>query len=273
MAKGNRDFSRRYGPWALVAGASEGLGAAFARQAAARGLNLVLVARNEERLSALSRELSGRHGIEVRTLALDLANRHLLERLGERTRGLDIGLLVCNAALSLIGPFLDQPAEQHLRTLDVNCRAPLLLALDIGRAMAERGRGGIILMASMSGLQGTALVAHYAATKAYAFVLAEGLWEELAPRGVDVLAVGAGVIRTPNYLRSNPAKPRFFSAPEMEPDEVAAEALEALGSGPTVIPGRTNRLTSMLIRRVLPRKLAIRTISMTTRAMYGKRPA
>jgi len=265
-----KDFRKKYGPWALVAGASEGLGEQFARQIAAKGLNLVLVARRRKELDALAGVIRDGHGVEVRTISWDLSNRHAAARIEERTREIEIGLLVYNAALSLIGPFLELPVEQHLRVLDLNGRGPLLFTHTFGKKMVERRRGGIILMASLSGYQGTALVASYAASKAFNIILAEGRWEELRDRGGDMLACAAGVIRTPNYLRSNPTKSSLLSAPEMEPEEVAAEALAALGRGPTVIPGRANRVSSLVMQRLMPRSLAIATIGRATRGMYGK---
>jgi short-subunit dehydrogenase len=208
--------------------------------------------------------------VEVQAVAWDLSNRHAAARIEERTRDREIGLLVYNAALSLIGPFLELPVEQHLRVLDLNTRGPLLFTHTFGKKMVERRRGGILLMASLSGYQGTALVASYAASKAFNIILAEGLWDELRDQGVDMLACAAGVIRTPNYLRSNPAKPSLLSAPEMEPRDVAAEALAGLGRGPAVVPGRANRVSSLVMQRLMPRSLAITAIGMATRGMYGR---
>lgn len=262
------DFRERYGPWALVAGASEGLGAEFARQLAARGLGVLAVARRREKLEELRRELADA-GAEVRVASVDLAAGDLEEAVASAAEGLQIGLLVCNAALSNIGAFLDRPIEDHLRALEVNCRSPLVLAHRFGREMRERRRGGIVLMSSMSGLQGTAWVAHYAATKAYNRILAEGLWDELRDAGVDVVACCAGATRTPGYLASNPASPGLVSAPVMDAAPVVAETLARLGRAPSFVPGRVNRLASFLMQRLLPRRAAIATIGRTTRAMYA----
>lgn len=262
-------FSQRYGPWALVAGASEGLGAAFARALAGRGLSLVLVARRGELLDALASELRARYSASVRTLALDLGQPGLLEGIRQATGDLEIGLLVYNAALSPIGLFLEQPEAQTLQVLDVNCRGPALLAHELGRAMRDRGRGGILLMSSMAGLQGSALLAHYAATRAYNLALAEGLWAELRPHGVDVLACCAGATRTPGFVASAPARTGFFSAPVMEPEAVVESALGALGRRPSLVPGLFNRLASVIMQRLLPRQAAVSIMSRTTRAMYA----
>src|SRR5262249_52102813 len=134
------DFKTGYGPWALVAGASTGMGAEFATQPAKRGLHLVLVARRAELLDEVARVVRS-CGVEARTVAADLADANLLEKLRPATQDVEIGLLVYNAAHSLIGRFLDQPLQDKLRIIDVNCRGPVLLADAYGRLMAQRGRG------------------------------------------------------------------------------------------------------------------------------------
>jgi short-subunit dehydrogenase len=259
-------FRARYGPWALIAGASEGLGAAFAEGAAARGLNLLLVARRAEALDALAAELRGRFSVETRTAAIDLGDAALLEKLRAATAGLEIGLCVYNAARSYIGDFLQQPLADKLRIVDVNCRGPLILADECGRAMAARGRGGIILMSSLAASQGSPLVATYAATKAFNLVLAEGLWDELGRAGVDVLACRAGATRTPGYERAGPAA----KISTMEPAPVVARALDSLGKSPSVVPGAMNRLASFFLNRVFTRRAAIRTLGRATRKLYPR---
>jgi short-subunit dehydrogenase len=261
-------LSEKYGPWALVAGASEGLGAAFADELAAARLNLVLVARRAAALDELAASLRAKHGIEVRTAAIDLGEPEVLDRVRDATKGLDVGLLVYNAAYSEIGAFLDTSIEGKLKTLDVNCRAPLLLADHFGRTMAARGCGGILLMSSLAGFQGSAMVTVYAATKAFNTVLGEGLWDELRGRGVDVVPFCAGATTTPNFLRTEPRK---GVAPTMRPDEVACEALASLGNGPRAIAGRANRLALFFMERFMARKNRIEMMGRATRKMYASR--
>jgi short-subunit dehydrogenase len=258
-------FRAKYGPWALVAGASEGIGAAFAEELAGRGLHLVLLARRLPPLDEVAQTIRAAHGVEVRTAAVDLGAPSMLDDVRRATDGLEVGLVVYNAAAALIGPFLDQPLADKLRVLDVNCRGPVILADELGRAMARRGRGGIILMSSLAGTQGTALVATYAATKAFNLVLAEGLWDELREHGVDVLACRAGATRTPAFERSNSAP---GPAPLMDPQPVAAEALAALGKTPSMVPGTVNRAVAFFMQRVMPRKAAVATMGSATRKMY-----
>jgi short-subunit dehydrogenase len=259
------DFKTRYGTWALVAGASEGLGAAFARQIGARGLNVVLVARRAELLAQLATEIRA-GGVEVKTLALDLGAPDLEARLVEATRDLEIGLVVYNAAYSLIGDFVKQDLASKLRVVDVNCRGPIVVAHTLGVPMAARGRGGLILMSSLAGTQGSPHLSTYAASKAFNLVLGESLWDELGASGVDVLTCRAGATRTPNYVAS---QPRSAGAPIMEPEAVAAEALAALGKKPSMIPGFANRAAAAFMG-LLPRKAAIRLMGNATRKMYRR---
>jgi uncharacterized protein len=255
----------RYGPWALVAGASAGLGEAFARLLAARGIHLLLLARRAEALERLATELRGAHGVEVRVAAVDLARGDLAAVVEPLAAEAEVGLLVYNAAHSAIGPFVERPLAEHLRVLDVNCRGPLTLAHVLGGQRARRGRGGIVLMTSLAASQGNPLLASYAASKAFDLVLAEGLWAELRDRGVDVLACRAGATRTPGYAASRPRR----SVPLMDPEDVARGALDALGRGPSVVAGALNRVAAFAFGRLLPRRAAIQVMGRATRRLYG----
>jgi short-subunit dehydrogenase len=262
-------FRERYGPWAVVAGASEGLGEAFARALARRGLHLLLLARREAPLERLAAELRASHGVEVRAAPLDLARPDLGDAVAALTEGLEVGLLVYDAAASAIGPFLERSLADQLRVLDVNCRGPLVLAHQLGGAMARRGRGGLLFMSSIAGGQGNPWLASYAASKAFGIVLAEGLWAELRAGGVDVLACRAGATRTPAYEATRP----LAAVPLMAPAAVVETALAALSSGPTVVAGALNRAAAFLFTRVLPRRLAIRLMERATRRLYEGRAA
>jgi short-subunit dehydrogenase len=260
------DLRSSYGPWALIAGASGGIGAEFARQLAAAGLNVILVARRAEALEELAQSLRKAHGVHVRTASIDLAAPDLLERIRAAAEGVEIGLLVYNAAYTRIGPFLEQSLEDKLRILDVNCRGPVVLAHELGGAMARRKRGGIILLSSIAGFQGAPMLAMYGATKSFDRILAEGLWEELRAEGIDVIACCAGATRTPTYEAS---KPLSDPAMIMETEPVVRETLAALGKTPSFIPGAVNRAAAFVMERLLPRSAAIRTMGKATRKMYG----
>ena len=179
----------RYGPYALVTGAARGIGRAFATHLAADGFDLLLVDREAGDTIALAEELGADHGIDARALICDLAEPGLSAKAEEWATRYEIGLLVNNAGISLLDPFFDISLDAHLATLDLNCRATLVLTYILGKAMASRGSGGIIIVSSASGLSGSPYFCHYAATKGYGLNLACGLWSELRGSGVEALAV------------------------------------------------------------------------------------
>lgn len=259
------DFVRRYGPWALVAGASEGLGAEYARQLAARGLSVVLMARRAEPLQALAEELRRTYSVKAQVAVIDLADPALPAQLEAAVGELEIGLLVYNAAHSTIGEFLQQELAPKLLTIDVNCRGPVILGHILGQKMAQRRRGGMIFMSSLAAGQGVPLVATYAATKAFNLILAEGLWEELSRLGIDVIACRAGATRTPNYERT---QPQGYGNIVGEPSLVVSQALAALGRSPTVVPGLLNACVSFCMDRLFPRRAAVLVMAKSIRSMY-----
>lgn len=263
-------FLQRYGKWAIVAGASQGLGAAYAQELARRGLHLVLIARRAELLQSEAKQLSEKYGVKVKPLVLDLSFPDAAEQIIYQTMDLDIGLLVYNAAFSAVGPFLEQSMENHVREIHTNVHAPLKLVYLLGQRMLQRGSGGILLMSSLSAFQGSAYISTYAATKAFNIVLAESLWEEWRQQGVDMLVCVSGAVKTPNYVSSQPVKTGGLGDMTLAPEQVVQEALDALGKQPFVIPGRMNRLASFVMRHLLPRKMTIQIMGRTLRAMYVK---
>jgi short-subunit dehydrogenase len=264
------EFAACYGSWGIVAGASEGLGAAYAEELASRGLNLVLVARRAELLQSLASELSTKHNIETKIIALDLSVSNAAEQVAENTKDVEIGLLIYNAAFSAIGPFLERSLEDHIKEINTNAFTPLKLIYLFAGQMLTRGRGGIVLMSSLSAFQGSAYISTYAATKAFNIVLAEGLWEEWRDRGVDVLVCVSGAVKTPNYIASEPEQTGGLGDMTMKPEQVVHEALQVLGKGPYVIPGRMNRISSFVMRHLLPRKAAIKFMGRILKRMYVK---
>jgi len=258
-------FATKYGPWALVAGASEGLGAELARQVAARGLHVALVARGAEALELLATKLRDEFSVSVRTLAIDLAAPDVAASIATRLADVEVGLVIYNAAYAPSGEFLALAAEEHLRSLAVNAAAPVSLIHHFGRAMAARGRGGVILLSSLAAFQGSPYLATYGATKAFNLALAEALWFELRPHGVDVLACCPGATRTPNFLRVSPG-----GAPgQLEPEAVVADALAKLGRGPFTVAGVFNRWASFAMRRLLPRRVAVSIMGREGRRLLG----
>jgi hypothetical protein len=258
-----------YGPWAVVVGASDGIGAAFAEEIATRGGNVVLVARRRNLLDELAERLRETHRIQTRVVVADAGTAGGIAAVAGISE--DVGLLVCNAALAPVRPFLELTPGDLDAMVDLNCRSAAHLAHAYGSRFATRRRGGIVLLSSMAADQGSALVAHYAATKAYLRVLAEGLWAELRPHGVDVLASCPGLVRTPTFERTHAAAPGRMVPPPMPPRTVARETLNALGRGPSFIPGRRNRLLGS-VARLLPRRRAVRLASRETGRLYPTQP-
>jgi len=253
-------FREKYGPYALVAGAAVGLGAEYASQIAAQGLDLVLLDRDAEALRATADALQAAHAVTVHALTVDLARADLVDSIRPIVADVEIGLLVYNAALGTVAPFLELTPAHVDAMLAVNCRAPLRLVHALAPAMCARRRGGVIIMSSMSGSIGSAQLAVYAATKAFDLVFADALWAELRPHGVDVLAVQPGSTRTPGWLSSQPSGPGAVAMPAMEPGEVVREALAALGTQPHVVAGELNRQAAALFAR-MPRREAIELLS------------
>lgn len=263
------DFNKRYGPWALIAGATQGIGEQYSLQLAARGLNVLLIARGQQGLDTVAENIRNQYAVAVDTLAVDLASLDIAEQLKHFVGDREVGLLVYNAIYSHIGEFLKDDISSKMLSIDVNCRGPLIFVDHLARPMIERKRGGVILMSSMSGFQGSALVSNYAATKAFNTILAESLWEEFKRDNVDVLCVVAGATRTPNFNRQTPAN-KAESAFPMQPSSVVKEALIALEKrqGPTKITGHVNRLVNFCLRRLSTRRFAVSFISKATRKLY-----
>jgi hypothetical protein len=222
----------RYGPWAVVTGASDGIGRALARRLAEAGVRLVLAARRRDALEALGAELGAAWGVEARAVAVDLATAAGVEALVRATAGLDVGLLVASAGFGTSGDFVAGDVATELQMIDVNCRAVAALSHAFAGRFVGRGRGGLLLLSSLVAFQGVPRAANYAATKAYVQSLAEGLRHELGPRGVDVLATAPGPVRSGFAARAS-----MTMGAAQTPDEVARATLRALGRRGTVRPG------------------------------------
>ncbi|MBW2418785.1 MAG: SDR family oxidoreductase [Deltaproteobacteria bacterium] len=260
-------FARNYGPWALVTGASSGIGEHFARLLAAEGLDLVIVARREERLEALASELRALHGVAVEAQTLDLARADSAETLLAVCAGRDIGLVVSNAGIGLKGAHADQSPEELAEMLAVNCRAPLLIANAFAPRLAERGRGGLLLVGSIEAYVGFPYSAAYSASKAFVRGFGEALWAELRGCGVDVLVLAPGPTDTEILSRSG-FEPEDMTG-LMSPEEVARQALAHLGRGPSFVPGAVNRVLTTALS-LLPRRLAVTLAGKGMRAALEK---
>ncbi|MGW3283435.1 SDR family NAD(P)-dependent oxidoreductase [Streptomyces sp. NPDC001002] len=237
MTASTAKFGRSYGPWGIVAGGSDGVGAAFARAMAARGINVVLVARRVPVLKELADSIAVEYGVQVRTVPLDLAVPDAVAELGAATADLEIGLFVYNAGSDdSTDDFLDRELPAHLNLVRRNCVTVLEAVHHFGAPMADRGHGGVVLVTSGAAWAGGATRATYGATKAFGLVLAESLWAEWRGQGVDVLALVLGRTDTPSLRRLLGDQDEHLGA-LADPRDVAEEALTHLADGPTWISG------------------------------------
>ena len=232
-------FSDRYGPWALVTGASSGIGEAFAHALAKRGVRSILVARRADELARVADDVRRATGLECVTQAADLADPGFIDGLQDRTADLEIGLVVSNAGYNPIGSFDARTPEELCRILDVNCKAPVLLAKAFIPRLESRGRGGFLITGSIEGFFGVPHSAAYAATKNFVLAFGEALWGEQQGegKGVDVLVLApsttdTAIIRARN-MQDTPGI--------MQPSEVAEFGLDQLRHGPVAIPGEANQ--------------------------------
>jgi short-subunit dehydrogenase len=255
---------------ALVTGASSGIGAAFARSLAADGTNLIVVARNADRLEALAEELRAAHAVEVRTLPADLttaAGRQLVEETAGRHEHLD--LLVNNAGFGTAGDFATLDADGEEREIQLNVLALVRLTRAALPGMLARGRGTIINVSSMAGFQPSPYNATYGATKAYVNSFTEALAEEVRGTGVRVQALCPGFTRTEFQDRAGIDASSLPNFAWMTADEVVTESLRALAAGPGVfVPGFTNRATASLTG-MLPRRLMARALGASAKRLLG----
>jgi uncharacterized protein len=266
------DFLDRFGQWGMVAGAAEGIGAAYCEELASRGMNLVMVDVNEAGMESLAKRLEKANNIQVKRLVQDLSDSTAPASCMKAMEGLDCRLLIYNAAYSRVKPFLSNSPEELDLYTDVNARTPLHLVYRfVQKLKAESKTGGILLMASLAGLWGARFVAAYSATKAFNLRLAEALSFELKPHGIDICACCAGSTATPGYLGTNPA--RGFLAPNvMQPAKVAAIAIRNLGRKTVIIPGFANQFNYFLLTRILPRSISASLVNKVMARTYKHIP-
>jgi short-subunit dehydrogenase len=262
------DLKEKYGRTAMIAGASEGIGAAFAEYLAKEGIDLILIARRSQPLNQVADFLGNNYKVSVTCIKCDLSEENALLEIEGSLNGRDIDLLVYNAALSYIGPFIENTRENLSRAALVNMMTPMKMVHTFGAKMLAKGHGAIILMSSMAGLQGSGFLSVYAATKAFSRVFAESLWYEWKSKGVDIIACVAGATSTPGYINSQPGKTSLFAPRVLNPDEIPAECFRNLGRKPSFITGRGNRISSFFMQKLLPRKVAVTIMGNNTRKMY-----
>jgi short-subunit dehydrogenase len=260
------DFAHRYGPYALVTGASEGIGQAVAEELAQAGINVLLVARREDVLHKLAQQLESQYGVLCPVIAADLSKSEDIEKMFFITDQLDIGLVVCNVGFGTAGNFLDSDLAVEMNMLHVNCAALVSMTHHMGRQLKARGRGGIILLSSVVAMQGVPRSAHYAATKAYVQSLGEALQEEWKESGVDLLIVAPGPVATGFASRS-----KMQMGKTATPQVVAQESLAALGHKKVIHPGWLAKLMIFALSTA-PRSIRVKIMGAIMRDMTKKLP-
>ena len=233
------EFAERYGPWALVVGASEGIGAEFARVVAGLGLNVILVARRQEALDDVAGEIGVESDVALRAIAIDLTAANAVLSLVDATSDVEIGLVFYAAGADPnYEPFLSQPLENAVALVERNCLVPMRLCHHFAGLMHDRRRGGIILVSSGAALVGGRNMVAYGASKAFDMVMAEALWAELHGSGVDILGLVLGVTDTPALRRILVRRGQLSDLEAPIPgaatvESIVAEALANLSNGPT----------------------------------------
>jgi short-subunit dehydrogenase len=251
MKLSNKEKARlqtKYGEWAVITGASSGIGLELATQLASAGFNLVLISRHLEKLQEVENRLSANTTIEIKIVDVDVSETEGIDQIIEATKGLKVGLLIASAGYGTSGNFIDSSFHSEINMLRVNCEALLSLTHYFGQQFAIQKRGGIILMSSMVAFQGTPYSANYAATKAYVQTLAEGIAVELKSKGVDVLAAAPGPVESGFSKRAN-----MKMSMSLTPSQVGIPILKALGRKTTVLPGLLTKFLVYSLRTV-PRK-------------------
>src|SRR5882757_878097 len=244
-----------FGPWALITGASSGIGKEFARQIAASGINIVLVARREDLLKEVGVEFSKRYGVEHRVVVLDVAREDFIGQLASATDDLDIGLVVSNAGTGNPGEFLKLDRQLLQETLRLHTMSHLDIAHYFGRKLAERKRGGLILVGAMGAEKGVPCMANDGAGKAYVHSLGEALHFEFKPLGVYVTVLAAGFTNT-EVLEKFGLDPKTMPMKPMSVKQCVSEGLSGLLKNRSrIVPGRLNRILNALVPASLARKM------------------
>lgn len=263
------DLRKRYGDWALVAGAAEGIGEAFTRVLAGVGMNVIMVDINPKALQSLSEKIKEETGVTTRTIELDLSTPQAADICMEAVRETGCRLMIYVAAFSKISEFLDLSSAELDRSLQTNTRTVVHLVHQFAGNLKNKGTGGVLLISSLAGLIGAPLVAPYAATKGFNILLAESLHHEFKTLGIDVTACCAGVTVTPMFLST---KPRYksFKPQIQQPEAVARYGLKMLGRKAVCISGAGNRLSFFILNRLLPRGLVGRIMDANMRSLYNR---
>lgn len=259
-------FVQKYGPWALVTGAAMGLGAEFARQLALRGLHIIAVDCQQDILQATVQSLRQQTSVNIRPICLDLSRPDFMQLLLPQIADCTVGLLVNNAGISKLGYFAPQSSSFLLKQHHVNTTAVLLLSHYFAQKLQAHKKGGIIIVSSAAAELSSAYNAAYSASKAYDLKLAESLWAELQPYGVDVLGFIPGPTKTPGYLKQGGAANGSMA---MTTQQCVKQALTALGKSPHYVAGTWSmRLGHLLLTRLSSTSFRIKVVSQQIKKLF-----
>jgi short-subunit dehydrogenase len=250
-----RQLKQRYGQWALITGGTSGIGAAMAAELASEGLHLVLVARNAQALEQQAQSLMRKHRIEVRTISADLSSELGLSHLIETTKDVPVGILIPCAAMETQGVFVEADPSAQRAMVQMNVIAPMVMARTYGRGMAQRGKGAILFVSSLSGWMPQPWMAGYGASKSYINGLAAGMHFEMKSTGVDIAVLSPGPTDTP-MAKATGIDFKAMGMTVMNPHDVAACGLDALGHRLDAIPGGKNRMMAFMMSRLMSRAMA-----------------
>lgn len=252
------NLKEKYGDWALITGATSGIGKCFAETVAEKGFHVVLVARNKEKLEHLANELSAIYAIQCRVIVTDLTKETSVHDIIQKTSAIQVGLLINNAGYTFTGNFMEHSKGSQADIVKINGLIPMLLSYEFGKLMTENKKGGIINVCSVSGMMPLPGWASYAASKTFLLSLSQSLWFELKPKGIDVLALCPGATKT------NFHKTAKVNSSGMKPEEVVYSGLRYLGKRPSVIVGKRNTFM-VFVMQFLPLKLRIKTGAMAVK--------
>jgi short-subunit dehydrogenase len=262
------DFQARYGPTAVITGAARGIGAGYAHRLAGLGFHLVLTDINAEGLEQTAAALRDGARVRVDTLALDMTDREAIPRLDEFTSGHEVGLAICNHLRpGDRGRFVDADLARVHKQIDANIRAYADFAHAYGNRMRTQGRGGLMLMSSLTGVPGSPFATLYGASKAFVLALGRAMAYELQGNGVDVLTIVPSSVNTETYQESESEQSKLF--PPMEVDDFVEQVFASLGKRWVVVPGRRNALTADVLGRVLPHRTATTVMGRNMEKLLG----
>jgi len=245
-----KDLTKYYDGWALVTGATSGIGEAFAQQLAQQGFNLVLISRSEKKLTKTKQSLTKQYNVQIRTLAVDLSLPDAIEQIKQQTNDLDIDLVIPNAGTETTGELVENDLVAETRLVHLNMTLPMQLAHHFGQKMKQRQQGGILFISSLFGYQPVPFVANYSASKAYILSLGQALHVEMKKYGVDVAVLSPGLTKT-TMSASMPIDFRKLPLSAQQPQQVAKLGLSILGGKASVVSGMFNKLLAWE-NRVMP---------------------